>query len=120
MTAAVVIRSLFVPDAVLAPVQAVYPHGDKTYCFVERDGKLVAQPVELGPSNERFLVVTSGIVEGDRVAMDPRRLAARVELPSIAPEQKQDAVDTGTTASRAARDAKLRVAQQPATAGKGG
>ncbi|MGL4513252.1 MAG: efflux RND transporter periplasmic adaptor subunit [Lacipirellulaceae bacterium] len=120
MTAAVVIRALFVPEAVLVPVQSIYAHGDKTYCFVERERKLVAQPVLIGPSNDRFLVIESGVVPGDRVAMDPRKMLDLVDLPEIAPEERQQAVDTGATASRTARGAKVRVADAGASADKGG
>lgn len=95
MTASVTISSMAVDDAILAPVQSVYAHGDGLFCFVERGDGLEAQPIAVGPTNDRFFVVESGLGEGDRIAMNPRRLADRVDLPEIMPEQVQQAVDSG-------------------------
>ena len=95
MTASVSISSIYVPAALQAPVQSVYAHGDRTYCFVERAGDLVAEPVVIGATNDRFFIIESGLDEEDRIALNPRRLADRVELPELAPEQSQQAVENG-------------------------
>lgn len=95
MTASVTISSIFEADVLQTPVEAIYAHGDAKYCFVDRGAGLVAQEVECGPTNDRFIVVRTGLEETDRVAINPRRLAERVDLPKLAPEQTQQAVDSG-------------------------
>ena len=93
MTASVSISSIFVPDTIQAPVQSVYAHGGQTYCFVDRSGKLIAQPVDCGPTNDRFFVIKSGLEPGDQIAANPRRLINQVDLPEVSPEQTQQTVD---------------------------
>lgn len=96
MTASVTISAMFVPDAIVTPVQSVYAHGDKLYCFVQEGERLTPREVKVGPTNDRFFVVESGLSVSDQVALNPRALADQVALPEIAAEQKQNAVDTGS------------------------
>ncbi len=95
MTASVTIKSMFTPDVLQAPVQAVYSHGADSYCFVERGGALVAQRVECGPTNDRFYVIEDGLELADRVAVNPRKLLSFVELPEIPAAKAQQAVSPG-------------------------
>jgi hypothetical protein len=114
MTASVTIRSQFVPDALQVPVQAVYAHGDKHYCFVSEGGKLKAQPVKCGPTNDRFFVIEEGITEADRIALNPRSFVAQVDLPELKREDKQRAVTVGVELP------KEPVAKEKAAEAKGG
>lgn len=95
MTASVTISAMYVPDSVVAPVQSVYAHGDQIFCFVAEGDGLAAREVKLGPTNDRFFVVESGLAAADRVALNPRKLLDRVDLPEINSEQSQQAVDSG-------------------------
>ena len=95
MTASVTIRSQFVPDALQVPVQAVYAHGDKHYCFVMEGGRLQARPVKCGPTNDRFFVIEDGLTEADRIALNPRSFVDQVDLPALKREDKQRAVTVG-------------------------
>lgn len=95
MTASVTISAMFEPDTLVAPVQSVYAHGDEVYCFVQRGDELAARPVELGPTNDRFFVIKEGLSENDQIAMNPRQLVGRVDLPELAPTQAQQAVENG-------------------------
>ncbi len=92
MTTSVTIRCADVPDAVQAPVQAVYAHGVDYYCFVYTDAGWDARKVACGPSNDRFFVIESGLTPGDRVAINPREYREAVTLPELAPEKAQRAV----------------------------
>jgi HlyD family secretion protein len=92
MTAAVTIRCTQIPDALQVPVQAVYAHGSKFYCFVYDQGKWNARPVKPGPTNDKFFVIESGLNEGDQVAMNPRAHVDEVDLPKLSPEEAQRAV----------------------------
>jgi HlyD family secretion protein len=97
MTASVTIRCEKVPDALQVPVQSVYAHGDKFYCFAFDAGKWAAREIVPGPTNDKFFVIESGLNEGDRVSMNPRAYLADVELPKIAPELAQQAVRQTST-----------------------
>jgi multidrug efflux pump subunit AcrA (membrane-fusion protein) len=93
MTASVAIECAFLPGVVQAPVQALYAHGDKYFCFVRAGAGWRAQPVAAGPTNDRFFVIESGLEENDRVALNPKRLLAEVDLPPLPAERKQQVVE---------------------------
>jgi HlyD family secretion protein len=92
MTTSVTIRCAEVPNALQVPVQAVYAHGRKLYCFVYDNGTWDAREIKPGPTNDKFFVVHSGLNEGDRVAMNPRGYVDQVKLPKLSPEEAQRAV----------------------------
>jgi hypothetical protein len=92
MTAAVTIRCAEVRDALQVPVQTVYAHGDKLYCFVRGQDGWDARPIKPGPTNDKFFVIESGLNEGDQVAMNPRAYLDEVNLPKLSPEEAQRAV----------------------------
>jgi RND family efflux transporter MFP subunit len=92
MTAAVTIKAAELPNALQVPVQAVYAHGDKVYCFVYNKGSWEARQVKPGPTNDKFFVIESGLEAGDQVAMNPRGYLAEVSLPKLSPEDAQRAV----------------------------
>jgi hypothetical protein len=92
MTAAVTVKCAEVPNALQVPVQAVYAHGDKVYCFVYDKGKWEARNVKAGPTNDKFFVIESGLDVGEQVAMNPRGYLAEVSLPKLSPEESQRAV----------------------------
>ncbi|MCA9259488.1 MAG: HlyD family efflux transporter periplasmic adaptor subunit [Planctomycetales bacterium] len=83
MTASTTIVCASVPDALQVPVQAVYAHGSDYYCFVRDDKGWRAAKVTTGPTNDKFFVIESGLNEGDRVAMNPKRYLADVSLPPL-------------------------------------
>lgn len=90
MTASVTIRCDFVPDAIQAPVQAVYIHGREYFAFVLRDGKWEARPVKCGPNNDEFFVIEDGLAEGEMIAMSPRLILDQVKLPELPPERSRE------------------------------
>lgn len=118
MTASVTISAMYLPDSLVAPVQSVYAHGDEVYCFVRRDGALRAEPVRLGPTNDRFFVVESGLAENDQIAMNPRQLVGRVDLPELQPSQSQQAVESGRDWRRLQEQEKSAEPAQAAPAGE--
>lgn len=119
MTASVTISAMYVPDSVVTPVQSIYAHGDRSYCIIEEADGYTAREVTLGPTNDRFFVVESGLDPADRVAMNPRKLVDLVTLPDLSPEQQQNAVDTGSDWRKLRREAKTTAAKPAATAGQG-
>lgn len=75
-------------DVIMVPVQSVFPHGDEYFCMVRKTAEDVEpRKVDLGASNNRFVVVKNGLSEGEYVSMSPRRLIDTVEMPELSPEQ---------------------------------
>lgn len=70
-------------DALQVPVQAIHEHEKKHYCFVQHAGNWTAREVAIDASNDKFLVINSGLNPGDIVAMDPRPLLDFVSLPAV-------------------------------------
>jgi multidrug resistance efflux pump len=105
MTASVTIRCAELRNALQVPVQAVYAHGPKFYCFVYQSGRWEARQVKPGPTNDKFFVIESGLEEGDLVTMNPRAYVEFVTLPKLTPEEAQRAVPQQDTVEKAQDDA---------------
>ncbi len=77
MTAEVRIVVQKIPDVLQVPLYAVVVQGGQQYCVVKtrRGGRVVFEKraVELGPNNDRFAVVVSGLKEGEVVMLNPRQ-----------------------------------------------
>lgn len=118
MTASVTIRCADVPNALQVPVQAIYAHGPKYYCFVYREGSWNPREVKAGPTNDKFFVIESGLEVGERIALNARAHAGDVALPKLPPEEIQRAVPQPSKAERTARNAQnvAKPATPPATA----
>ena len=72
MTAQVEIQVQERPRALFVPLPAVFEKDGRSVCYVVRRGRLQAQEVVTGPSNQDFVVIDKGLREGDRVALrDP-------------------------------------------------
>jgi multidrug efflux pump subunit AcrA (membrane-fusion protein) len=108
MTAAVTIRCAEVENTIQVPVQAIYAHGPKFYCFVYDNGRWDAREIKPGPTNDKFFVVESGLNSGERVAMNPRAYLDEVSLPKLSPEEAQRAVPQPATVEKAAEEATKR------------
>ena len=72
MTAQVEIQVEERPRALFVPLPAVFEKDGRSVCYLVRRGRLHAQEVVTGPSNQDFVVIDRGLREGDRVALrDP-------------------------------------------------
>jgi hypothetical protein len=92
MSAEVTIHCLALPSALQVPVQAIYAHGEETYCFVEVGNQLVARVVTTGPDNETFVVIEAGLKPGERVALNPKAHLKEVSLPEISAIDSQHVI----------------------------
>lgn len=63
------------------PFQAVLKHGRKRFCLThDRDG-FHARPVKIGESNGRFVIITEGLEENERVVLGASAYRKKVTLP---------------------------------------
>ncbi len=121
MTASVTVHCANVPNALQVPVQAIYSHGPKFFCFVYNGGQWKAQEVKAGPTNDKYFVIESGLKEGDQVAINPRAYLADVNLPKLPAEEIQRAVPqvpSAQTADDSAKPGGEKVAVRPDAGGK--
>jgi len=88
-------------NVLMVPVQAVFPYGDDYYCMVRKSAEEVEpRKVDVGSSNNRFVVVNNGIEEGEYVSMSPRRLTDSVKMPQLAPEELKPNSEENTSPAK--------------------
>jgi HlyD family secretion protein len=71
MTAVVEIHVAQVKDVLCVPVEAVVQIDGDNWCYVEAEGGVERRVVALGRTNEELVEVREGLVEGERVVLDP-------------------------------------------------
>ncbi|MGD9645821.1 MAG: HlyD family efflux transporter periplasmic adaptor subunit [Pirellulales bacterium] len=82
MTAEVRIQVAEVPDAVQVPVQAIVEHGGEHFCLVPSATGIAAHKVDIGPTNDKFVVIEQGVTEGQQVVVNPRNFVKSVQMPA--------------------------------------
>lgn len=81
LTAQVTILAQREPDALQVPVQAVFEVAGEFYCIaVNPDGSLQPVKVEIGPSNEKFVVIRKGLQEKQEVVLNAAAYREKVGL----------------------------------------
>lgn len=58
-------------DAIVVPISAVVEENDETYCFVGSPDNPEKRSLQIGDTNDRSVVVESGVNEGELVIVDP-------------------------------------------------
>src|SRR3989339_1087454 len=57
------------------PIQCVINHEGKKFCFVKQSDTAKKTEVQTGQFNDNFVVIISGVGEGDKVLLNPPRIA---------------------------------------------
>jgi HlyD family secretion protein len=70
-------------DALQVPVQALAEHKGHFFCLVQNGNRYETREVELASTNDKVAVIDSGLVEGDRVVLDPRSAGRWLALPDL-------------------------------------
>jgi hypothetical protein len=72
------------PSALQVTVQSVFEHGGRFYCVVPTDRSFRAREVQLGPSNDKFVVIEGGLDEGEKIVLNASAFRDKVEdLPDV-------------------------------------
>ena len=71
MTVRVEILAAELRDVLTVPIQAVSVREGLRVCYVKRDGDLRAQLVQTGQYSDKFVQITDGLNEGDKVLLHP-------------------------------------------------
>ncbi len=68
--------------ATQVPLQAVFERDGHYFCLLHNATTgLEARQVQLGPTNDKFVVVETGLSGGEQVVVTPRLFADRVSMP---------------------------------------
>ncbi|HPT28312.1 MAG TPA: hypothetical protein PLZ95_17975, partial [Bryobacteraceae bacterium] len=66
------------PSSLLIPLKASFSQGGKPMVWVQRGQGFEVRPIEVGRRNDSDIMVTAGLREGDRVALEnPAEVAKR-------------------------------------------
>lgn len=87
LTAEVRIRVAYLPGVLQVPVQAVFEHGGRHYCVRRSNGRSEGLPVQVGASNDKYVVILDGVNEGDVLAMNAASFRDELDLPPLPPGQ---------------------------------
>ncbi len=79
MTAVVEIDIEQLRDVISVPIQAIVQRGKSNWCYVNEQGKLVRRKVALGKTNDKFVEVKKGLVDGESVVLNPTNLVDESE-----------------------------------------
>ena len=91
LTAEVTIIADSQSNVLQVPVQCLHEHGANYYCMVRKDSGWEAREITFVSSNDKFAII-DGVQEGEVVALAPRKLLDKVELPEIVEEQNERSV----------------------------
>ncbi len=69
-------------NAAQVPLQAVTERDGRYYCLVQTADGLEARQIQIGPTNEKFVVVEAGLKENEQVVMTPKQFEGSVSLPT--------------------------------------
>ena len=90
MTTVVEMHIDYLRDILSIPMQAIVQRGDETWCYVaEKDG-VRQQPIKLGQTNDKFVEITEGLHDGDRVVLNTAAILGNESTKDrpIAPDAK--------------------------------
>lgn len=79
MTAVAEMHVERIEDVVSVPVQAVVQIEQETWCYVDSGRGIERRDIELGRSNDKFVHITAGIEDGDRLVLNPMSILEEAE-----------------------------------------
>jgi multidrug efflux pump subunit AcrA (membrane-fusion protein) len=69
-------------DKIQAPVSSLVRRQDGYFVLVKNGNKIEARSVEIGPNNEKFIVIESGLSPGEEVLIDPDKYLENTDIKS--------------------------------------
>jgi multidrug efflux pump subunit AcrA (membrane-fusion protein) len=90
-------------DVLTIPVAAVVETGEERHCWIKTPSGPQHRKLELGDSNEQFIIVKSGLKEGDEVVLNPVAFIDEAQSEVLKPidESTQQEEDSAVTESEA-------------------
>ncbi|MGL4942502.1 MAG: efflux RND transporter periplasmic adaptor subunit [Thermoguttaceae bacterium] len=90
LTAEVLITVNEIADALVLPVQAVFQYNGKSYCMTYRDGVFEKHEIEIGATNDKKVVIASGLEAGDEVVLGAWQHRKQLHLPEETKPKKKE------------------------------
>jgi len=100
LTAEVQILVEQLDDVLQVPVQAVIEHGSRYYCLLLDGPTWKAREVTIGSTNDKFVVIRSGLERGEEVVLNAAAHRDKVDLPEPPPEVQKKAQPAGPPAGK--------------------
>lgn len=72
-------------DVLTVPVAAVVETGEERHCWVKTSSGPQQRKLELGDSNDQFIIVKSGLKEGDEVVLNPLAFVEEAQVDVLRP-----------------------------------
>ncbi|GAB6167445.1 hypothetical protein JCM19992_34450 [Thermostilla marina] len=85
-------------DVLMVPVHTVFEHRGQTWCITYENGKLKPVPVEIGSTNDKVVIIKSGLNEGDEVVQNAAAYREKVGMAEVH-SREDEASQTGADAS---------------------
>jgi multidrug efflux pump subunit AcrA (membrane-fusion protein) len=73
MSAKVEILVEHLENVLVVPIQCIISQADKKICFVKTQGQIEEREITTGSFGEAFVHITSGLVDGERILLNPLR-----------------------------------------------
>ena len=103
MSSKVSIRVESQADVLLVPIQTVVERGGKHYSVIrEPSGKLALRELLIGSTNDKFIIIKSGLTTSDDVVMNPRAHLAAVGLTDDDTTKKKESSEPDSTPAKPA------------------
>ena len=77
-------------DELTIPVGAVVEHEQQNFCWVRTESEFSRRLLDLGATNDQFMIVKSGVKEGDEVIINPRAHIEEARLDALKPVIQTD------------------------------
>lgn len=72
-------------DVLTVPVASILEIDSQYFCWVESGGLVEKRLVQLGDTNDEFTIIKAGLVEGERVVLDPLAYVDEAQQQAIRP-----------------------------------
>ncbi|MDC0584231.1 efflux RND transporter periplasmic adaptor subunit [Bacteroidales bacterium] len=82
-------------DAIYLPIETVYSQGDSVnYVFLKRKLSIVKKEVWIGERNNQDIIITKGLLKGDKVLFLPPENSKELEFFKMAADQKEETLES--------------------------
>lgn len=103
-------------DVVKVPVAAIVQSADGYLCWIRKDGQIERRNVTLGDTNDEYIIVQSGLAEGEEVVLNPLAHLKQAEKEALKPGNSSRARSTSPQKSPEKTADKAKTADKVKTA----
>ena len=121
MNASVTIQVRYEKDALTAPIQTVYGVQDQHFCLVQTgEDEYETREVEIDGDNSQLVIIKGGLVEGERLVMNPGAYKEKMDLPELKLDTKIELSKEESEKAKASQENDVQANQPPGGQTAGG